>query len=55
MKKNGIYRYSLQWAENTEEKIRAGELLERLGNRKSTVVIAALNAYMDVPPRALQR
>ena len=50
MKKDGVYRYSLQWAENTEEGIRAGELLEQLGNRKSAVVIAALNDYMDAHP-----
>lgn len=50
MKRNGVYRYSLQWAENTEEKIRVGELLEQLGNRKSTVIIAALNDYMDAHP-----
>lgn len=50
MKKNGAYRYSLQWAENTAEKIRAGELLEQLGNRKSAVIVAALNDYMDAHP-----
>ena len=50
MKKDGVYRYSLQWAENTAEKIRAGELLEQLGNRKSAVIIAALNDYMDAHP-----
>lgn len=50
MKKNGAYRYSLQWAENTAEKIRAGELLEQLGNRKSAVIVTALNDYMDAHP-----
>lgn len=50
MKKDGVYRYSLQWAENTAERIKAGELLEQLGNRKSAVIIAALNDYMDAHP-----
>lgn len=50
MKKNGAYRYSLQWSENTEEKIRAGEFLEQLGNKKSAVIVAALNDYMDAHP-----
>ena len=43
MKKDGKYRYSLQFGMGTEEEIRAGDLLENLGNRKSKVLIAALN------------
>lgn len=54
MKKDGKYRYNLGFGSNTEEEIRAGELLERLGNRKSTVVVAALNAYMDEHPELTQ-
>lgn len=46
MKKAGKYRYSLQFGADSEEEIRAGELLERLGNRKSVVVVAALNDYI---------
>ena len=46
MKKDGKYRYSLQFGMGTEEEIRAGELLENLGNRKSKVLIAALNEYI---------
>ena len=45
MKKDGKYRYSLQFGMSSEEEIRAGELLESLGNRKSKVLIAALNEY----------
>lgn len=50
MKKDGIYRFSLQFGTNTEEQIRAGELLERLGNKKSQIIVAALNEYMAVHP-----
>ena len=35
MKKDGKYRYSLQFGMSSEEEIRAGELLESLGNKKS--------------------
>lgn len=46
MKKDGKYRYTLQFSENSEENIQAGELLERLGNKKSIVIVAALNEYL---------
>lgn len=46
MKKDGKYRYSLQFGMDSEEEIRAGELLESLGNKKSKVLIAALNEYV---------
>lgn len=46
MKKDGKYRFSLQFSESSEEKKRAGELLERLGNRKSAIVVDALNEYL---------
>ena len=54
MKKDDKYRYNLGFGSNTEEEIRAGELLEILGNRKSTVVVAALNEYMDAHPELTQ-
>lgn len=50
MKKDGKYRYSLQFGMGTEEEIRAGDLLENLGNRKSKVLIAALNEYIANHP-----
>ncbi|MBD5092876.1 MAG: hypothetical protein HDT26_01065 [Subdoligranulum sp.] len=50
MKKDGKYRYSLQFGADSEEEVRAGELLERLGNKKSVVIIAALNAYIASHP-----
>ena len=49
MKQNGKYRFSLQFKADSNANIAAGELLERLGNRKSAVV-AALNDYISVHP-----
>lgn len=53
MKKDGKYRFSLQFASDTDEQIQAGELLERLGNKKSSVIIAALNEYMVSHPELI--
>lgn len=50
MKKNGKYRFTLQFGMDSDEEIRAGELLERLGNRKSVVIVAALCEYMEAHP-----
>lgn len=50
MRKDGRYRFTLQFAMDSEENVRAGELLERLGNKKSRVVVAALNALADDHP-----
>ena len=50
MRKNGKYRFSLQFGMGSDEEARAGELLERLGNRKSVVVVAALCEYMEAHP-----
>lgn len=46
MKKNGKYRFSLQFGSKTENEINAGEFLERLGNKKSVIIVAALNEYL---------
>ena len=50
MKKDGLYRYSLQFPDDSEKRIRAGELLEKRGNKKSAVIVAALNEYLDNHP-----
>lgn len=50
MKKENKYRFSLQFPADTEEKICVGELLEKLGNKKSAVVVAALSDYMKAHP-----
>lgn len=39
---------------NTVEEQRAGQLLERLGNKKSPIVIAALNEYLGSHPELLE-
>lgn len=46
MKKNGRYRYTLQFGSDSEEQIRVGEFLESLGNKKSAVVVDVLNDYL---------
>ena len=46
MKKEGKYRFSLQFSAETEEQQAAGELLEKMGNRKSAIVVAAINEYI---------
>lgn len=50
MKRDGKYRFSLQFGAETTEQVQAGELLERLGNRKSAIVVAALNEYITTHP-----
>ena len=54
MIKDGKYRFTLQFGMNTVEEQRAGQLLERLGNKKSPIVIAALNEYLDSHPELLE-
>ena len=48
MKKGNVYRFSLQFSADTEPGICAGELLERLGNKKSALVVKALNEFIAV-------
>ena len=50
MKQNGMYRYCIQFRAHTESEIRAGEMLEKLGRKKSAVIITALNEYLDHHP-----
>lgn len=50
MIKYGKYRFSLQFDSGSDNQVRAGEFLERLGNRKSRVVVEAINEYMDNHP-----
>lgn len=50
MRTQGGYRFSLQFAAETEEQIRVGEFLERMGNRKSVIVVNALSLYLDANP-----
>ena len=50
VRKDGKYRFTLQFSADNEDQIRVGELLENLGNRKSTVIISALSDYIDTHP-----
>ena len=50
LKKDGKYRFSLQFSDDTAEGRKAGELLEGYGNRKSMIIVAALNEYIDAHP-----
>ena len=50
MFKDGKYRYSLGFGGNTEKERRVGELLERLGNRKSSLIVDVLSEYIDKHP-----
>ena len=46
MKKDGKYRFSLQFPDTTEENRIVGELLERMGNRKSILIVDAVREYL---------
>ena len=50
MKRDGKYRFSLQFSDDTAEGRKAGELLESYGNRKSMIIVAALNEYLVAHP-----
>lgn len=49
-----IYRFNLSFKKNSEEAERAGEFLSRLGHKKSSVIIAALNEFQDNHPDIFQ-
>lgn len=51
MKKDGKYRFTLQFGSESEKQQRVGELLEKLGNRKSALVVEALNEYLAAHPQ----
>ena len=50
MVKDGKFRFTLQFGMTTQEELQAGKLLEQLGTRKSPVVVAALNEYLENHP-----
>ena len=50
MKRDGKYLFSLQFGSDSEKQVRAGEFLERLGKKKSIVVVEALNDYLLAHP-----
>lgn len=46
MKRDGKYRFSLQFPDTTGENRMVGELLERMGNRKSPLIVDAVREYL---------
>ena len=50
MRTGSGYRFSLQFGADTESKIRIGELLEKLGNKKSALIVPALIEYLEKHP-----
>ena len=46
MKKDGKYRFSLQFGSETEEEILVGDFLERIGNKKSEFIIPVIADYL---------
>ena len=50
MRKDGKYRFTLQFGADSEDQIRVGELLENLGNRKSMIIVSALSDYINAHP-----
>mgnify|MGYP007046420064 FL=1 len=53
MIQDGKYRYTLQFGMDTVEERQAGQFLEQLGNRKSPIIVAALNKYLEDNPGLL--
>ena len=45
MRKDGKYRFTLQFGADSEDQIRVGELLENLGNRKSKIEVKVAPAF----------
>jgi len=44
------YRFTLQWGAESVEKIQVGNLLKRLGNRKSEFIVMAISEYINSHP-----
>ena len=50
MKKDGRYRFSLQFDTATDERKIVGEFLEKLGNKKSAFIVSAVAEYLRSHP-----
>lgn len=53
MFRNGKYRYTLEFSGETEQAIRVGRFLEACKNKKSRIVIPAIDAYLTAHPDLL--
>lgn len=47
------FRFTLQWGTDSEEKVQAGHLLEKLCNKKSEFVVLAVAEYIKVHPEVI--
>ena len=50
MRRDDKYRFSLSWGRDTAEKIAVGDLLEKLKNRKSDLIVQAVWEYIGNHP-----
>ena len=53
MKSGGTYRFSLSWPMDTQERILAGEFLNKLGNKKSRFLVQLVCEYLNANPRVM--
>ena len=53
MKSGDAFRFSLHWAADSEDRILAGEFLEKLGNRKSRFIIQLVCEYLATNPEVI--
>lgn len=53
MKQDQLYRFNIQFTPQSEAEERAGEFLNSLSRRKSTVIVAAVIEYMQNHPEIL--
>lgn len=53
MRRDDKYRFSLSWGRDTAEKIAVGDLLEKLKNRKSDLIVQAIWEYIGNHPEVM--
>ena len=53
MRRDDKYRVSLSWGRDTAEKIAVGDLLEKLKNRKSDLIVQAVWEYIGNHPEVM--
>lgn len=53
MRRDDKYRFSLSWGRDTAEKSAVGDLLEKLKNRKSDLIVQAVWEYIGNHPEVM--
>ena len=53
MRRDDKYRFSLSWGRDTAEKIAVGDLLEKLKNRKSDLIVQEVWEYIGNHPEVM--